>query len=279
MRLDMGFAMWEEKKADFISEIKALLNSSQVIVTAREGRRASLVLEVLAAVENPVAAVTQVEALQTQAATGTLVMAGSTVSSISDPVQTVSTGCPINSISPNIVESGIETIITITGSAALPYDAATRILVNGVSSNPTLITSTTLRLDLTPQLLLGGGLQASANTTSAISSQVTLMAEYGSSTATVFQYNPLLLRVTKCFPVLGKIVGGQGGGGPVTVIVSSLSEMLALPDMDHTQIRCRFGPLYVVEADIDRLLNGTILCLPPASSLAGPVTVSMLQVC
>ena len=252
--------------------------ASVILVICLHTAGAELVLEVLATVVNPVAAVTQVEALQTQATAGTLIMLGSTVLSMSDPVQTISTGCPINSISPNIVESGIETIITITGSATEPYDTATRILVDGVSSTPKLITSTTLTLDLTPQLLLGGGQLASTSTTSAISSQVTLMAVGGSSAASVFQYNPLL-RVTKCFPVLGKLVGGHGGGGPVTVTVSSLSQMLALPDMDRTQIRCRFGPQYVVDPDIDQLLNGTIRCLPPASGKAGPVTVSMLQVC
>ena len=41
MILDMDLATWEEKKAEYISEMESLLGSSQVVVTAREGRRSS----------------------------------------------------------------------------------------------------------------------------------------------------------------------------------------------------------------------------------------------
>ena len=267
---------WENAKAAFVAEMRTRLNSSNVEVQARQSRRgAQLLIDLTATVEDVDAAISTLDTMQTEAAEGTLSIAGVQVASMSDPIQTISTGCPVETISPNIVESGIETTITITGSADIPYDESTRILVEGVSATPVLITSAKLTLDLTPQLLLGTPGRRAAG--SAISSQVAVMAKDGSSSKIVYQYDPSILQVMKIAPFKGKLVGGHGGGGEVEVTVARLSQILALPDFDTTQIRCRFGPMLVVAPNGEALQNGTISCLPPASGLAGPITVRMLQ--
>ena len=100
------------------------------------------------------------------------------------------------------------------------------------------------------------------------------MAVGGSTTRTLYQYDPAVFRITKCFPLAGRQVGGYGGGGLVTVGVAGLGQIVTIPDVDLSAVRCRFGPLLVVTPEEELLSRGVIQCLPAASSTAGQVEVS-----
>lgn len=90
----------------------------------------------------------------------------------------------------------------------------------------------------------------------------------GSNALPFYQYNPEVVRVTGCSPDSGKQVGGVEGGGLVTVNVSQLSSILAVPNLVKSAFLCRFGNLtQALQVDEGGLLVGSIQCMPPPSAV------------
>ena len=68
------------------------------------------------------------------------------------------------------------------------------------------------------------------------------------------------------------------GGGLVSVDVNELDAILLLPEIDKTQIMCRFGDTEVQADETSLFANvvqGVIRCLPPASTVVGQVQLSV----
>ena len=106
--------------------------------------------------------------------------------------------------------------------------------------------------------------------------QLILTTVGGRNAKTFHQYSDELVKVLSCSPVKGEQVGGEEGGGAVTVTILALDTILAIPDLDRSEIKCRFGEGLEVHADEDSLTQeGIISCMPPESPSVGDV---LLQV-
>lgn len=92
----------------------------------------------------------------------------------------------------------------------------------------------------------------------------------GSVAKPFYQYDPQVVKVTACTPTAGRQIGA-----PVTIVsVAGLTEILAFPGLVLTTIKCRFGGLAMVQAEIAGLQSGLIKCLPSSTSSTGTVPVS-----
>ena len=227
----------------------------------------SLQAEIIAEVNSPSAATAVVTTMQEGAAAGTLVLANLPVLGVSDATAMISTGAMIQSISPNIAESGAPTTITIEGNPSYPAfeESTTRVLVSGTVVIPVYLSTTRLKVRIN---------SAAGRRAASTSSPLTLMVLNGAGVKLMYQYNSSTVTVRGCGPTSGRKVGGYGGGGLVTVTVSGMPQILALPDIDQAAFRCRFGVEDVTPEAEPLEESGSIQCLPPASNLAGPVEVS-----
>ena len=214
-------------------------------------------------ITDAVAAIEAVSGLNAQLAAGTLTLGGVSVLSVSAAVSLVSTGPSVASISPNIASAAENTVttITVTGSSGSAFDDATRMSIDGAEYVPTILSTTTLKLEVPSNP------QATA---------ISVMIVGGSNSATLFQYNASVVRMNDCLPQSGKQVGGTAGGGVVILSAVKLQDIMTIPDLDKSTFKCRFGPSLVVDADeLSLAESGTIKCLPPTSISAGPVEVSV----
>ena len=233
----------------------------------------SLQAEIIAEVNSPSAATAVVTTMQEGAAAGTLVLANLPVLGVSDATTIISTGAMIQSISPNIAESGAPTTITIEGNPSYPaFEESTRVLVSGTLVTPVYLSATKLKVQINSRRS-GTAMQINSGGAASTSSPLTLMCVNGANALMMYQYDSSTVTVRGCGPTSGRKVGGYGGGGLVTVTVSGMPQILALPDIDQAAFRCRFGVEDVTPEAESLEEFGIIQCLPPASNLAGPVQV------
>ena len=264
--LNLAFSEWPDKKAAYQSNIAGRLNVTEdkITLTAREG---STVVTNQVAVTDTAAASSAVQTMQAQASSGTLSFGGASAVSMSASTTLISNGPGIatnKGLVPNLGSANGSTVVTITGDGTTPFSDSTSVMCNGAEVTPTrffrrsyqsLVISIPSQSGI-PQFLVG--------------------IKNGKNTQTFYQYDPVSVTVTGCVPSSGNKIGGTAGGGIVAVTITNLTSILALPGLDTSGVVCRFGDdAYTVPADESALLGGLIQCLPPASSYAGNVTLTV----
>ena len=92
------------------------------------------------------------------------------------------------------------------------------------------------------------------------------------------QYNPELVKVESVLPTEGVQIGGEAGGGFVTVQITKFDQVLEIPFLNVSLIKCRFGPDLEVRADktsLQQTVNPGLKCMPPENPTAGDVEFSV----
>ena len=263
-QFSLDFSEWAQMEQSYKTEMAAKLgvHASHLTATAREG---SIVVTTTATVVDTTNASVVIEELRLQAESGNLTLVGASVKAMTTPSALISTGPSISTLSPNIGSTSGVTYVTITGDSRSPFDENTVILYNGNA----IASIRFLRRSTYQQAVVA--LTGQPGLTS-----IQVGIQKGRNVLPFYQYEPEAVFVSNCTPVIGRLVGGIAGGGAVTVAIERQRHILSLPSFDKSQIRCKFGSeTQTSGADSSALLGGVIQCLPPPSSFAGTILVTV----